>query len=412
MRLSLLNNLQLKKAALVGVLCLDVVLMQPQAHALEEDVIRPYVNVSYTYDDNIRRFNNKARAQLLTGSSNLSDTVLTTGVGIILDKQISQQRIFVDFNINKSKYDRNSALDNNAKEMTGRWDWKVGRRWDGKFELYHKEAMVPFTDFFTNDPRALSLNTRTSDRRLIEARWMMHPRWRLRGAVVNYEIEYSADIQKAANLEENSQELSLDYLSPSKSIVGILYRQVKGNKPEQIFLGALISNDYAQNEWKLNIDWAITGKTKVQFLGGVVDRQHEQLSSRDFRGVNLRGNFSWVPTGKTDLRWMVWRENNAQSFVTTSYTLNQGSSVTASWIATEKVMLQGSLRYEKRDFEGDAIFGQLRSDKDKSAMVSLIYKPISSFRFNASFIHSSRDSSSDVFGFKSNSVSLSGQYEF
>lgn len=374
--------------------------------ALEGDVIRPYASATYSYDNNLRRFSSKEQALLSTGRKDTSDRVLITGVGIVLDKQVSQQHFYADVGVNRSKYDNNSELNNDGKEITVRWDWSVGNRWDGKLEAYHKEAMVPFADY-----RGFAMNIRTQDRRAFEAQWLFHPRWKLRANVMNAQTEYSAS-QRAANLEENSQEVGIDYLSPSKSKIGVLYRHVRGVKPLQTFFGVPISNDYDQNELKLNVDWAVTGKSKLQFLGGIVDRQHDEISARDFRRFNARGNYAWLPTGKTAVSLSMWKENNAQAFVTTSYTVNTGASVTGTLNMTGKVSLQANAQYVKRDFQGDVIFGQEREDKNKNYSLAVIYKPTLSLMLNASYSHNSRESTSQQLSFDSNGLALTGQYEF
>lgn len=408
------HSIKLTKVALIASLSFELFSFTLPTYALEGDVIRPYASVTYSYDDNLRRFSSKELAKSL--NSKMSDTVVMTGVGIILDKEISRQRVFIDVGANKSSFDRNSELDNTGRDMKGRWDWKLGNRLDGKIELFHKKALVPFADYSVQNESGLSLNTRTQDRRLFEARWLFHPRWRIRTAFSNWETEYSAERQKASNLEENAYEVGVDYLSPSRSVVGVLYRHVKGTKPTQLYqilpgLFIPISNDYDQDELKLNIDWTVTGKSKLQFLGGLVDRKYDEFSARDFRKFNMRGNFSWMPTGKTGLNFSVWKENNAQSYVTTSYTENTGTSLVGSWYMTSKLTLQGNVRYEKREFVGD-IIPQSRSDKDKNFSLALMYKPTLSFMLNASVMRSTRDSNNDMYGFDSNSIALTGQYEF
>lgn len=408
------HSIKLTKAALIASLSLELFSFTLPTYALEGDVIRPYASVTYSYDDNLRRFSSKQQALTSTGSSKMSDTVMMTGVGIILDKEISRQRIFIDIGANKSSFDRNSELDNTGRDMKGRWDWELGNRLDGKVEFTHKKALVPFSDYRAQTGPGLSLNTRTQDYRLLEARWLFHPRWRARAALSNSETEYGSEVQKASNLEENAYEVGLDYLSPSRSVVGVLYRHVKGTKPTQVFQGASVSNDYDQDELKLNVDWAVTGKSKLQFLGGLVDRKYDGFSTRDFRKFNMRGNFSWAPTGKTGLNFSAWKENNAQAFVTTSYTENTGASVVGSWYMTSKLTLQGNVKYEKRDFAfNDTGFAREdRSDKDKNYSLALIYKPTLSFMLNASVTHSARDSNDDRYGFDSNGIALTGQYEF
>ena len=408
------HSIKLIKVALIASLSIELFSFTLPVYALEGDVIRPYASLTYSYDDNLRRLSSKQQALASTGSSKMSDTVMVTGVGIILDKEISRQRIYVDIGANKSSFDRNSELDNTGRDMKGRWDWELGNRLDGKIEITHKKALVPFADYRAQTVSGLSLNTRTQDRRLFEARWLFHPRWRARAALSNSETEYSAEVQKVSNLEENAYEVGVDYLSPSRSVVGVLYRHVKGSKPTQNLFGMSISNDYDQDELKLTVDWKVTGKSKLQFLGGLVDRKYDEFSARDFRKFNMRGNFSWIPTGKIGLNFSAWKENNAQAFVTTSYTENTGASVVGSWYLTSKLALQGNVKYEKRDFAFDDTLALRadRLDKDKNYSLALIYKPTLSFMLNASVAHSVRDSSNDIYGFDSNSIALTGQYEF
>lgn len=411
LRLSQLTNLI--KIALVAGLGVELAGFVAPVYALEGDVIRPYASATYLYDDNLRRFSDSGQALISTGSSKTADTMLLAKAGIILDKKISQQLFFMDFNLNRSKFDRNSALDNNGREFTGKWNWHLGNYWQGNFIAYHKKALVPFAEFRAQG--GLGLNLRTEDRRTADAIWKFHPRWQARMALINHQVEYSADNQRPANLDEDSQEFEIDYISPRSSKVGLVYRHAKGDRPvDQIFLGVPISNDYDQNELKLSVDWRFSGKSKFQFLGGLVDRQHDQVSERDFRRFNARTNFNWMPTGKTNLTLSAWRENNAQAFVTTTYTLNRGAMIAASLYATDKVTLQGNMRYEKRDFEGDVVVGPSpqRADTDKTLSVALIYRPIMSFVLNAALIRSTRDSNFQPFSFESNGFSLTGQYEF
>lgn len=409
MRLS--QSVKLEKIALVGALGLELIGFQSAAFALEGDFFRPYASATYMYDDNLRKFSSKEQALQSTGSTKTADTMVMTEVGIILDKKISQQVFFVDLAVNRSKFDRNTMLDSDGREMTGRWNWHLGNFWQGTFSAYHKKALVPFADF--SSVGGIGLNLRTEDRRTADAIYKFHPRWQARVAYINYELEFSAANQQAANLNENAQELELDYISPSSSKVGVIYRHARGDRPvDQILSGVAINNDYDQNELKLTVDWSLTGKTKFQFLGGIVDRQHDQVPQRNFRRFNARSNLSWAPTGKTNVILSAWRENNAQAFVTTSYTLNRGVSLAGSLYATSKITLQGNMRYEKRDFEGDVLLGPQREDTDKTMSLALVYRPTMSWMLNAALSRSTRDSNSQAFQFESNSLSLTGQYEF
>lgn len=387
--------------------------------ALEGDVVRPYASASYSYDSNMRRFSSSEQAQRSTGSSKLSDTMLYKEVGIILDKRISQQLLYVDAAFNRSSFNRNSELDSSGKEITAKWNWHLGREWEGNFQVYHKEAMVPFADFRVDTPGQLGLNLRTQERKTFDAAWRFHSNWRVRTAFHRYEVQYSAEAQKVANFDENSQELGLDYIASSGSRVGLVYRNAQGDRAQDrpaFFPGiglVLINNDYKQQSLKADIDWLFSGKTRLEFLGGYVSRKHDSFSERDFSGFNARTNFNWAVTGKTSLKGSVWRDANALSVVTSSYVVHSGISAGVAWAATNKVTVSGKANVEKLEFQGD-VTGQdfNRTDNNKSVSVGLIYRPTMSWNISTFLNRNLRDSSIENLNYQSTSLSLTGQYEF
>lgn len=385
--------------------------LHQSAYAIEGDVFRPYVNLSYTYDDNARRFSDKARAVQVTGRENMADTIMVGGVGIIIDKKISRQGILLDLNINETKYDRNSELNNTGKKFFGKWDWVLGNYWRGNLQFNHREQMVPFADF-----RGTGLNIVTEDSAGFDAIRRLHPRWQVRAGVKQYEVEYSSEFQRSANLKELSQELALDYLAQSGDTIGIVYRHADGDRPIRETAGALqIDNSYTEDSLKANVDWNFSAKTRLRFLGGYVERKHDELSYRDFQGWNARANAYWLATGKTTFNMGVWREANAQSFVTSSYTLNKGATAGVMWSATSKISLQGSYLYEQMEFAGEtvgSIVGLNREDIRRTSSINLLYKPTLNWQVNTFLNHTTRSSTEDFFAFKSSSLGLSLRYEY
>lgn len=377
-------------------------------YAAEGDVIRPYASATYFYDSNLRRFSTEERSLAVTGRRDRSDTFIQNQVGIILDKKISQQNFYLDVNVNKTKFDRATELDNDGKTGTARWEWQLGSRLHGRIEGFHKEALVPFSDF-----RGITQNLRTENRKIFELIWKFHPSWQLRAGAADYDIKYSATEQRAAALNEASQTVGIDYLATDDDLIGIVYRHARGDRPvAQRFGSVLIDNSYDQNEIKARIQWKFSGKSHIDFLGGIVERKHDDLSQRDFRVWNSRLDYRYAMTGKTNFGFSAWQDNNARSFVTTTYTQNRGVSTSVNWLATSKISLQGALRYEEMDFKGDLLFNQERVDKNKTAALNMTYSPTQSFSINSSLRRVGRDSNLSGAEFTSTSISITGQYEF
>jgi predicted chitinase len=58
-------------------------------------------------------------------------------------------------------------------------------------------------------------------------------------------------------------------------------------------------NAYEQNEVKAKVDWQLTGKTWLQFLGGWAKREYDNNPQRDSSEPSARLTAYWKATGKT-----------------------------------------------------------------------------------------------------------------
>ncbi|MFL9610270.1 XrtB/PEP-CTERM-associated polysaccharide biosynthesis outer membrane protein EpsL [Methylobacillus sp. Pita2] len=399
----LTDSTHYKKLVLTAVISWNAAGNAAPVLAAEGDVIRPYVSATYVYDDNLRRRSDKE-----------SDTSVIGRVGIILDKDISQQNLYANISVNETKYNRNSDLDNTGKDITARWNWVLGSELDGKFEYYKNEAMLPFADF-----RGFDLSMRTQERKRFDANWRFHSSWRGRFGVQRQDVEYDSTTLNVASFQENSQQLGLDYLAESGSKVGLVYTHARGTRPEDrpaFFPGVgvvFINNDYTQHSIKVDISWLYSAKTRFEFLGGYVDRKHDSFSQRDFSGFNAHSNITWSMTDKTTFRASAWRDANALSVATSSYVIDSGTSAGVTYSATSKVMVSSSARYQQLKFEGDITgLDQGRTDKNKSLSVALIYNPMESLSFTTSVNRNLRDSTSPLLNYNATSISLTGRYEF
>lgn len=401
--LRLTDSTHYKKLVLTAVIGWNAVGYSDPVLAREGDVIRPYVSATYVYDDNLRRRSDKE-----------SDTSVVGRVGIILDKDISQQNFYANIGVNETKYNKNSELDNTGKDIVARWNWAMGSKLRGKFEYYKNEAMLPFADF-----RGVDLNMRIQERKSFDANWRFHSSWRARFGVQRQDVSYDSLTLNAASFQEDSQQLGLDYLAESGSKVGLVYTHGRGTRPfdrPAFFPGVgtvFVNNDYTQQSLKADISWLYSAKTKFEFLGGYVDRKHDSFSQRDFSGFNAHANVMWSATDKTSFRAATWRDANATSIVTASYVIDSGASASVSYSATSKILLSTSARYQQLKFEGDITgLDQGRTDKNKALSLGLTYSPLETLSFTTSVNRNLRDSSSQLLNYNATSISLTGRYEF
>lgn len=385
------------------------------AFAVEDQVFRPYVGYSFAYDGNVLGIPNGANPS----GADLSDTSRRAEAGLVINKRISQQIFSAKLNVSHVTYDRLRALDNDGKDFLVNWNWHVGDRVEGNLGAsyvqglaHYVEGLTPFVNL-NNQER----NLRTQRREFFDGSWRLHPSWRVRGGLSRDSLNYDLDTQKAGNRVEDMSEVGLDYLASSGSTIGVQLRHIRGDLPNPQQLDSLvIGNSYDQNEIKAKINWLLTGKTQLQFLGGYVQRKQDSFSQRDYSGLNARLIANWQPTGKIGVTLSGWREIGALEDLTASYTLNQGLSIGSRWNLTSKLWLDGLLKHETSDYSGTTAFSSLlpadRKDIFRTASVKLTYLPTDHLQLAAVAYRKNRDSSINGNSYPDNGVMLSSRYEF
>ncbi|RXZ36971.1 hypothetical protein D9O50_05700 [Oxalobacteraceae bacterium CAVE-383] len=380
----------------------------------EPGTITPYVGLGVVYDSNVLRLRDEAQARAM-GLGGMSDTVVNGTFGLALDKNISQQRITANLSATKAEYNRFSVLNHIDKNGALNWNWHAGEHVEGDAGINYSQGLTPFIDF-----HALARNIRTQTSEYVDAAWMLHPSWRARAGLTHSKLWYDLASQQPANNSQNQTELGLDYLARSGSIIGLQARHITADFPNPEFdanSGQLILNGYTQNELKGKVDWLLTGKTRLHFLGGWVSRKQDQIEARNFSGMNSRLSADWSPTGKIDVSATVWREIGAVDDLSTVYSLNRGASLASSWRYSEKIRVIGQINYVKRDFSQSTLSGTVggstsQNDVLRNAGVTVAYNPTAKWEFRLSGVRSTQSSTAADGGYTSNAVLLNTRYAF
>lgn len=378
------------------------------ALAAEGDVFRPYVGYSFSYDENVSGISDADKQTQNLSDSDLSDTSRRADAGLAINKRISQQVLSAKLNLAHITSDRLGTLNN--KDLLGNWNWHVGDHVEGNLGASYVQVLSPYVNFDAPDTDNDEPNLRTQRREFFDASWLLHPSWRLRGGLSRDKLSY--DVNSAGDRNEVTSELGLDYLAASKSTFGVQLRHTRGDLPNS----PILANSYDQNEIKGKVNWLLTGKTQLQFLGGYVQRKHDSDATRDFNGPNARLIAQWKPTGKVGVTLSGWREIGAldqdeigsPENLTASYALNQGISVGSTWDLTSKVRLDGQLKRETSDYRGAESGG---NDTFRTASLKLVYRPTDHLQL-AALAHRRIRDSSDGDRTPNTGLMLSSRYEF
>jgi exopolysaccharide biosynthesis operon protein EpsL len=391
----------------------DVLSRLPQ-YSSPADVLSPYIGYSYTRDDNVLGIQSGPGTDAGSGAAtgDQSDTTRRVLAGLNVRKRISRQVLSARLDFVRASYDKLSGLDHTSKDLIANWNWHVGNRFEGNLGTSYLNELMPFSNFPSRER-----NMRTQRRDFVEGGWLIHPSWRLRTGFSRDQLKYEQETQNAGDRNETMAEVGVDYLARSGSIAGVQLRHTRGDLPNpQQFGTLLVDNSYDQQEVKAKINWLLTGKTQVLFLGGLVQRKHDVFPARDYSGLNARLIANWKATGKTSLNAGVWREIGALDDLTASYTLNQGFHVGARWDMTSKLRLDGLAKRESSDYSGTAAMASLQSidrkDIFNTASLKLTYRATDKLQLTAMLYRKDRRSNIEGNNYPNSGITISSRYDF
>lgn len=377
-----------------------------------QQVVTPYVQYSVTYDDNVLRLENENEARSLLGTDRMSDTYRTAVGGLRIDKMLGRQHLTLDASLNHTDFDYFRQFNNDGKDAKADWGWALGNYFSGNIGYLYSESLTPFQNF-----RVFEKNLRTQKNRYASAAWRLHPDWTLRTQFTRLSLDYGLASQQINTFTQDISEVGLDYTARSGSIAGIQLRHTKGNYPYPTIIdGEEINNSFKQDEIKAKVLWLYSGKTRLQFLGGLVERKRQSANDVNFSGFNARLIGDLAVTGQTSLTMNLWREIGGLNDVDANYALTNGVSLAATVKSTDKLKFDGLVDYEKRNYNGATVITGVtpsgRRDKYGRATLSVTYMPLPSWSLVASVFRESLQSNIGSFGYVSNGVVLTARYEF
>jgi len=381
--------------------CLSL-FMSHVVYADAGDTFTPYVGYGIFSNDNIIREPDNGNRE--------SDTWRRSTVGVRFDKSISRQRLTADVSLNETKYDRFKEFDNDGRKLGANWNWVLGNRLSGNVGTSFSESLSYDFDEFG---KPLPVSVRTQKSNFINGGWHLHPSWRLTAAFKRDDIDYEGSPEQKSQVD--TAELGLNYVPKSGNKIGLLLRHGVGNYPNQ--LPGNTAN-YTQDEVKANVNWRITGKTELQFLGGWAKRDFEFDPSRNYSGPDGKLTVNWAATGKTALSLAVWRTlgsgyTDGGNLLTladdriSNYSFNTGASLSANWHATNKIVVEALTSSEGRTYNGVD-----RSDRHLRSSIGLNYSPLKQWIIRMAFYQQQLKSDFYNSTYRTKGVQLATRYEF
>ncbi|MYM74143.1 hypothetical protein GTP56_18325 [Duganella sp. FT134W] len=278
------------------------------------DTIHPYASTVVVHDDNLFRLDDGEERD-----GGRADTYKQLMAGVSFAIPVERQKFSGDLRVSRVTFDRFDQLDYNGKDAQGEWAWQLGNLLNGHLGGSYSQTLAPFADFNTTER-----NLRVQRREYADATYRIHPRWQVHGSYTNMQARYSLTSQNYGDRDDKISELGFDFLTPTGSRIGVQARRIDTSYPNGTRLGLLISDDYIQDELKLNVMWRFSQITQIQFLGGRERRRHQLLGFRDDSGNNGRIVGFWTPREKLKFTVQLYREFSVVESSTVNTALSKG----------------------------------------------------------------------------------------
>ena len=140
------------------------------------------------------------------------------------------------------------------------------------------------------------------------------------------------------------------------------------------------------------------------------------MPQRDFEGSTFRAAYDWRPTGKLTLTAAAQKDISTIEQVNIGYVLVKGVALRPTLRLTDKVNLAGAFEYSNREYRSDPalVLGIVpnRTDRVRSAAVTVFYRPIRTVTLQMALLHETRSSTAAFGDYAANVVSVTARLGF
>lgn len=386
------------------------------AVALWNDKLEVFVAETITHDDNVFRVSGESNPATGLGSSSKGDTYTTTSLGFRFDVPVSRQRFLGELSWNDNRYDRFTVLNFTGHNGRAIWQWQAGNDLSGQVGYTSTRSLASLANV-QGGVQSSTPNPVEKRNAFFNAIYMLTPRWRLKGELTDSRESNAVPEFQVNDVGINGTGLTVSYVTPADNEVGVNIRVAEARYPyPQLVAGNLVDNAYRQQYVALVSGWTISGRSHLSAQLGRVKRSYDQLSQRDFENTIFHAAYEWKATGKLTLTADVQRDISAIEEVNTGFVFVQGVALRPAFKLTEKINIAGALEYSDRDYLGDPglVAGtvQPRSDRVRSAALTVSYRPIRRVWLEAAMRRETRSSTAAFGDYQTNIVGVSAGISF
>ncbi|TLD46420.1 MAG: hypothetical protein FAZ92_01273 [Accumulibacter sp.] len=369
------------------------------------DVFNLSAGVSVLSDDNLFRVPSSADPK--------SETITTTTVGLNLDKSIGLQRVLANVKMIDYRYSRNDYLDFLAFNYDAKWLWAAGTRWTGEFAF--QRSQLP--NDYANDRTLGRRNVQTYQLNRFEANYWFHSSWAALAGVLRTSLDNQVPTGVDGDYEADGYNFGLRYLGASGNSLTARAIHLEGSYSKRPFDSFFqFDNGFTQDNYQLDLSWRVSGLSQIRGRIEYLDREYQHFSQRDYSGVAANLQYAYAISGKTTLTLAYIRALEAYQQLTTSYYVLDDVALSAQWLATNKITVNGLLGYGRQDYRGAIIplpaGVPQREDNTARLAVDVAYQAARWLQFKAGVTLQKRNSNYDIYEYRDRTAFVSATLQY
>ena len=366
----------------------------PVPQALADQPLVWRLGVQWQHDDNVLR----------SSQAPLADRIGVASAGVRLDQTYGLQRLELDAQLEGYRYQSASQLDFNALNYLAAWHWGLGPQWSGRLAVQRRQ----YVDRFGQTSADSGLIRRIEASETAQAGYRLGQGWQALAGLYTRRQDNNDPAEPDLNLK--GVELGLRYSLPTDSKLAYWMRQGRGQYSGAA--GPAGAGDFDEDEHALELIGLLSDRLRINGQIAYLQREHQQLSERDFSGLVARAGFNWAVSAKTSIGAGLVRELAAYQSSQASYFEGYRGFFAPQWQASPKTSLR--LRFEggQRQYKGAPVGVAGRRDTLQMGSLELQWQALRQLSLSATVQRDERRSNQPGAQYRARIVALSAQAGF
>ncbi len=343
-------------------------------------------------------------SNILRAPDAVSDEIGILSAGLRLDKRYSLQRLTLQAQAQRYRFNDFSNLDYSTLTYEGAWNFQVTPHLRGVLSAERQQ----YRDI-TNGVASGGVNLRTERHERAEVTLLGRGGWRTLAGLA-HDRSTSDDPR---SLESSPRVSSLSIGGGYETAAGtLLTAQVR--RGEGDYGGAARGIDFRETEPSVTLRWPATAKTTLEARLGYLDRAHDQEAVRDFKGFVGTSTLRWDFSPRTRVEAGLTRDLGSYEFSGGGQIRGWRLFIAPAWKPSEKTALRLRHAMERREWRvvSPASPDLGRKDRNRWDTLALEWLPRRFLELSASARQERRHANLAGLGFRAHIVTLGARLNF